>query len=74
MNRVTKVPGMKDQHRVITNECFENRGLRGVLEEVQYLVADSISDFYGMIPKTSKIHVVITIEHEQELPDERGGE
>ena len=64
MKRETKVPGQKDQHRIVTNQCFKNRGLSGVLEEVNKSVNESITALEKVIPATSKIHVVVTVEHE----------
>jgi hypothetical protein len=62
--RETKVPGIKDQHRIVTGQCFKNRGLSGVLEEVNKSVSESITALEKVIPETSKIHVVVTVEHE----------
>lgn len=64
MKRETKIPGIKAQHRWVTDECFQNRGLDGVIKEVTKSVEDEIRDLYQNIPKTSKIHIVVTVEHE----------
>jgi len=59
----TTIPGLKAEHRIVTETCLANRGFDGVISEVSKSIDESVRQLGLSWANTgAKIHVVVVIE------------